>query len=74
LRTRWCAECFARGSDLKAGVDAPSATKGGKAEAVAISSLRAPAGMSERRKRAGHHLKHRFLAAQMEAYCADDPG
>ncbi len=61
----------------KAGVDALSfgATKGGAmaAEAVVLFDRARAQGMSERRKRAGHLVsKHRFLAAQMEAYCADD--
>ena len=61
----------------KAGVDALSfgATKGGAmgAEAVVLFEPARATGMSERRKRAGHLLsKHRFLAAQMQAYCADD--
>jgi threonine aldolase len=61
----------------KAGVDALSfgATKGGAlaAEAVVLFDRARAANMPERRKRAGHLLsKHRFLAAQMEAFCADD--
>jgi threonine aldolase len=61
----------------KAGVDALSfgATKGGAmgAEAIVLFDSSRAAGVSERRKRAGHLLsKHRFLAAQMEAYCAND--
>jgi threonine aldolase len=61
----------------KAGVDALSfgATKGGALAAEAVVFFDSPraAGMPERRKRAGHLVsKHRFLAAQMEAYCADD--
>src|SRR5207237_3053634 len=60
-----------------AGVDALSfgATKGGAlaAEAVVFFDPARSAAMSERRKRGGHLLsKHRFLAAQMEAYLADD--
>jgi threonine aldolase len=59
-----------------AGVDALSfgATKGGAmaAEAVIFFDPARGANMPERRKRAGHLLsKHRFLAAQMEAYLAD---
>jgi threonine aldolase len=59
-----------------AGVDALSfgATKGGAmaAEAVIFFDSARGANMPERRKRAGHLLsKHRFLAAQMEAYLAD---
>jgi threonine aldolase len=61
----------------KAGVDALSfgATKGGAlaAEAVVFLDPARATNMPERRKRAGHLIsKHRFLAAQMEAYCADD--
>jgi threonine aldolase len=61
----------------KAGVDALSfgATKGGAmaAEAVVLFEPARAKGMSERRKRAGHLVsKHRYLAAQMEAYCTDD--
>jgi threonine aldolase len=60
----------------KAGVDVLSfgATKGGAlaAEAVVFFDPAAAAHMAERRKRAGHLLsKHRFLAAQFEAYCTD---
>src|SRR5207244_9417316 len=60
-----------------AGVDALSfgATKGGAmaAEAVIFFDSARGASMPERRKRGGHLLsKHRFLAAQMEAYLADD--
>src|SRR2546423_943128 len=61
----------------KAGVDVLSfgATKGGAlaAEAVLFFDSERGAGMSERRKRGGHLVsKHRFIAAQMEAYLADD--
>jgi threonine aldolase len=61
----------------KAGVDALSfgATKGGAlaAEAVVFFDPARAAHMAERRKRAGHLLsKHRFLAVQLEAYCAGD--
>jgi threonine aldolase len=61
----------------KAGVDVLSfgATKGGAlaAEAVVFFDPARAAKMAERRKRAGHLLsKHRFLAVQMEAFCADD--
>jgi threonine aldolase len=61
----------------KTGVDALSfgATKGGAlaAEAVVLFGNARAKGMPERRKRAGHLLsKHRFLAAQMQAYCDDD--
>src|SRR5262249_56828061 len=60
-----------------AGVDALSfgATKGGAlaAEAVVFFDPARAAKMSERRKRGGHLIsKHRFLAAQIEAYLADD--
>ncbi|HEY7244900.1 MAG TPA: beta-eliminating lyase-related protein [Xanthobacteraceae bacterium] len=60
----------------KAGVDALSfgATKGGAlaAEAVVFFDPAQAAHMAERRKRAGHLVsKHRFIAAQLEAYCAD---
>jgi threonine aldolase len=61
----------------KTGVDALSfgATKGGAlaAEAVVLFGTARAKGMPERRKRAGHLLsKHRFLAAQMQAYCDGD--
>src|SRR5262249_52926487 len=60
-----------------AGVDALSfgATKGGAlaAEAVVFFDPARAAGMSERRKRGGHLIsQHRVVAAQMEAYRADD--
>jgi threonine aldolase len=60
----------------KAGVDALSfgATKGGAlaAEAVVFFDPARGVNMSERRKRGGHLVsKHRFVAAQMEAYLAD---
>jgi threonine aldolase len=60
-----------------AGVDLLSfgATKGGAlaAEAVLFFDRAQGANMPERRKRGGHLLsKHRFLAAQIEAYLADD--
>jgi len=60
-----------------AGVDALSfgATKGGAlgAEAVLFFDPTRAVGMSERRKRGGHLIsKHRFIAAQMEAYLADE--
>jgi threonine aldolase len=60
----------------KAGVDALSfgATKGGAlaAEAVLFFDTARAAGMQERRKRGGHLVsKHRFIAAQFEAYLAD---
>jgi threonine aldolase len=61
----------------KAGVDVMSfgATKGGAlaAEAVIFFDPARAGGMQERRKRGGHLVsKHRFLAAQMEAYLAGD--
>jgi threonine aldolase len=60
-----------------AGVDVLSfgATKGGTlaAEAVIFFDPHRAAGMPERRKRGGHLIsKHRFLAAQIDAYLADD--
>ena len=60
-----------------AGVDVLSfgATKGGAlaAEAVVFFDAARGANMSERRKRGGHLVsKHRFIAAQIEAYLADD--
>ncbi len=60
-----------------AGIDALSfgATKGGAlaAEAIVLFDRARGAGMQERRKRGGHLVsKHRFIAAQMEAYLADD--
>jgi threonine aldolase len=61
----------------KLGVDVLSlgATKGGAlaAEAVLFFDPERAAGMAERRKRGGHLLsKHRFIAAQLEAYLTDD--
>jgi threonine aldolase len=61
----------------RAGVDVLSfgATKGGAlaAEAVIFFDPARASGMQERRKRGGHLVsKHRFLAAQIEAYLADD--
>lgn len=61
----------------QAGVDVLSfgATKGGAmaAEAVVVFDAALAANMGERRKRAGHLLsKHRFLAAQFEAYLRGD--
>ena len=60
-----------------AGVDVLSfgATKGGAlaAEAVVFFDAARGANMSERRKRGGHLVsKHRFIAAQIEAYFTDD--
>jgi len=61
----------------KAGVDALSfgATKGGAmgAEAIIFFDPKLAEGMSARRKRGGQLLsKHRFIAAQMEAFLDDD--
>ena len=61
----------------KAGVDVLSfgATKSGAmaAEAIVFFDPARAAGMGERRKRGGHLLsKHRFLAAQFDAYLRDD--
>jgi threonine aldolase len=63
----------------KAGVDVLSfgATKGGAlaAEAVVFFDPKLAAMMPERRKRGGHLFsKHRFLAAQFDAFLADDYG
>jgi threonine aldolase len=60
----------------RAGIDVLSfgATKGGAlaAEAVIFFDRARTTGMAERRKRGGHLLsKHRFLAAQLEAYLKD---
>jgi threonine aldolase len=61
----------------KAGVDVLSfgATKGGAmaAEAIVFFEPARAAGMDSRRKRGGHLVsKHRFAAAQFEAYLRDD--
>ena len=61
----------------RAGIDVLSfgATKGGAlaSEAVIFFDPARTKGMAERRKRAGHLLsKHRFLAAQLDAYLQDD--
>jgi threonine aldolase len=61
----------------RAGVDVLSfgATKGGAlaAEAVVFFDPGRAAAMAERRKRGGHLVsKHRFVAAQFEAFLADD--
>ena len=61
----------------QSGIDVLSfgATKGGAlaAEAVVVFDPARAAFMGERRKRAGHLVsKHRFIAAQMAAYLADD--
>jgi threonine aldolase len=61
----------------RAGIDVLSfgATKNGAlaAEAVIFFDPARTKGMAERRKRGGHLLsKHRFLAAQLDAYLADD--
>jgi threonine aldolase len=63
----------------KAGVDVLSfgATKGGAmaAEAIIFFDPQRATDMPERRKRGGHLLsKHRFVAAQMDAFLADDHG
>lgn len=63
----------------KAGVDVLSfgATKGGAlaAEAVVFFDPKLAAMMPERRKRSGHLFsKHRFLAAQFDAFLANDYG
>jgi threonine aldolase len=63
----------------RSGVDILSfgATKGGSmaAEAVIVFDPARAAYLGERRKRAGHLLsKHRFIAAQMLAFLADDYG
>jgi len=63
----------------KAGVDVLSfgATKGGAlaAEAVVFFDPKVAAMMPERRKRSGHLFsKHRFLAAQFDAFLANDYG
>ncbi len=60
----------------RAGVDVLSfgATKGGAlaAEAIVVFDPARAAAMAERRKRGGHLLsKHRFVAAQFEAFLAD---
>ena len=65
-----------RDATWKAGVDALSfgATKGGAlaAEAVVFFDPARGADMQSRRKRGGHLVsKHRFIAAQLEAYLAD---
>jgi threonine aldolase len=61
----------------RAGVDVLSfgATKGGAlaAEAIVFFDPARADGMAERRKRGGHLFsKHRFIAAQFEAFLADD--
>lgn len=61
----------------RAGVDVLSfgATKGGAlaAEAIVFFDPARAEGMAERRKRGGHLIsKHRFLAAQLDAYLTDD--
>jgi threonine aldolase len=61
----------------KAGVDVLSfgATKGGAmaAEAIVFFDPKRGADMAARRKRGGHlQSKHRFIAAQIEAYLTDD--
>ena len=77
---RQCArahERLAAEATWKAGVDVLSfgATKGGAmgAEAVIFFDPKRGANMQDRRKRGGATAsKHRFIAAQMEAYLADD--
>lgn len=69
--------CAAAEATWKAGVDALSfgATKGGAlaAEAVIMFDPARAHGLASRRKRGGHLIsKHRFLAAQFDAYLADD--
>jgi threonine aldolase len=68
--------CSAAEASWKSGVDVLSfgATKGGAmaAEAVIFFDPDRAAGMPSRRKRGGHLLsKHRFLAAQFDAYLRD---
>jgi len=63
----------------KAGVDVVpfGATKGGAmaAEAIVFFDPQRATAMAERRKRGGHLLsKHRFVAAQFDAFLADDYG
>ena len=76
--TRWCGSTpVPAQATWKAGVDVLSfgATKGGAmaAEAVVFFDRALAAQMGERRKRAGHLLsKHRFIAAQFEAFLHDD--
>jgi threonine aldolase len=72
-----CTNATAAELTWRAGVDVVSfgATKGGAlaAEAVIFFDPARTKGMPERRKRAGHLLsKHRFLAAQLDAYLQDD--
>lgn len=67
----------AAAASWQCGVDILSlgATKGGAmgAEAVIVFDPTLTRGMDERRKRAGHLIsKHRFVAAQLEAYLADN--
>jgi threonine aldolase len=69
--------CTAAEATWKAGVDVLSfgATKAGAlaAEAVVFFDPKRADGMASRRKRGGHLLsKHRFLAAQFDAYLHDD--
>ena len=68
--------CTPAEASWKAGIDVLSfgATKGGAlaAEAVVFFDPARAAGMAERRKRGGHLLsKHRFVAAQFEAFLED---
>ncbi|MCC7345955.1 MAG: low specificity L-threonine aldolase [Variibacter sp.] len=69
--------CTPAEASWKSGVDVLSfgATKGGAmaAEAVIFFDPAKAAGMPSRRKRGGHLVsKHRFVAAQFEAYLRDD--
>ena len=69
--------CTPAEATWKAGVDVLSfgATKGGAlaAEAVIFFDPARAQGMASRRKRGGHLIsKHRFLAAQFDAYLRDD--
>jgi threonine aldolase len=69
--------CTPAEATWKAGVDVLSfgATKGGAmaAEAVIFLDLAHAAGMASRRKRGGHLIsKHRFVAAQFDAFLRDD--
>jgi len=69
--------CSPAEATWKAGVDVLSlgATKGGAmaAEAIVVFDKARAAFMGERRKRGGHLVsKHRFIAAQFEAWLAED--
>ena len=70
-------EISAAAASWQCGIDILSfgATKGGAmgAEAIVVFDHALARGIEERRKRAGHLIsKHRFVAAQLEAYLADD--